>query len=202
MKRLSLILSVVLFVALCASTAYWVMQFMKPAARKVIAPPAMKPIADVESVAGLFGGAMAVNTSYQLKGIVLANPADQSGAIIAADGKQTQAYRINAEINPGVTLSEVHADYVLILDNGVSKRLDLPQELKSSQIAEVANTSPVRAAPPPTSAPGNRRENDSDFLGRSVHVRGFKPIPAGNGKRQPGAAANGNAPADPPANDQ
>jgi general secretion pathway protein C len=192
MKRLSLILSFLLFIAVCASVSFWVMQFIKPAPRKIVAPPIMKPVADAESVAGLFGGAMAVVTNYQLKGIVLANPADQSGAIIAADGKATQAYRINGEINPGVTLSEVHAGYVLILDNGVGKRLELPQEFKSSQVADAGIAAPRGAPPlPAVSAPGNRRETDTvDYAGRSVHVRGFKPVPAGPGRRAPGAANN------------
>ena len=146
MKRISLILSVVLFIVLCVTASFWVMQLMKPETRKISAPPVTKPVADVESVAGLFGGAMAMNTNYQLKGIILANPSDQSGAIIAVDGKPTQAFRINAEINSGVKLSEVHASYILILDNGISKRVDLPQDSKAStQIADANYGSPISA---------------------------------------------------------
>ena len=91
-----------------------------------------KPVANVESVAGLFGGAMAVNSNYQLRGIVLANPKNQSEAILSVDGKAAQAVTVNKELSPGIKLNEVYANYVLILDNGVSKRVDLPETSKSS----------------------------------------------------------------------
>ena len=100
--------------------------------RKVSAPPVSKPVPEVETVASLFGGAMAVNTNYQLKGIVLANPRNQSDAIIAVDGKPSQAFTVNSEISPGIKLTEVHAGYVMILDNGVSKRVELPTDPAAS----------------------------------------------------------------------
>jgi len=185
MKRISLILSFVLFIALCATTSFWVLQFIKPVPRKIAAPPATKPVADVESVAGLFGGALAVNANYQLKGIVLANPANQSGAIIAVDGKATQAYRIDAEISPGVTLSEVHATYILISDNGVSKRVELPQDFKSAGVSDNAairapmSTPNLPANPAPNSyVPGGRGNGDNTLANRNVRLRGLQPNPA------------------------
>ena len=129
-SRISLTSSFALFIVLCASCSYWVLQFMQPQTRKISAPAVVKPVADVDSVAGLFGGALAVNTNYQLRGIVLANPQSQSGAIIAVDGKPAQAFRVNAEISPGIKLTDVQTGYVMILDNGVSKRIDLPQDAK------------------------------------------------------------------------
>ncbi len=115
-----------------------------------------KPVASVDSVAGLFGGAMAVNSNYQLKGIVLANPNNQSEAIVAVDGKAPQAVTVNNEISPGIKLSEVHSDYVMILDNGVSKRVDLPLESKATgQIASILDTVPGHPALP--GANGNQR---------------------------------------------
>jgi general secretion pathway protein C len=185
MKRISLILSFVLFIALCVTMSFWVLQFIKPEARKIAAPPATKPVADVESVAGLFGGALAVNANYQLKGIVLANPANQSGAIIAVDGKPTQAYRIDAEISPGVKLSEVHSTYILILDNGVSKRVELPQDFKSPGIADnAAIRAPMLPGNLPanpsnnSNVPGGRGNVDNVLANRNVRLRGLQPIPA------------------------
>lgn len=198
MKRLSLILSLLLFVALCATASFWVLQFIKPDARKISAPPVMKPVADVETVAGLFGGAMAMNTNYQLKGIVLANPASQSGAIIAVDGKATQAYRIESEISPGVKLSEVHAAYILILDNGVSKRVDLPQDFKPQigggdnnslrSPVTVPNTSGMNARGlanmqripgVPGAAPARSGDVlDNSMTTRNTRLRGLQPTPA------------------------
>ncbi|PRC92869.1 type II secretion system protein N [Solimicrobium silvestre] len=142
MKRIPLISSFILFILLCATSSYWVLQLIKPETRKISAPQITKPTADVESVAGLFGGAMAVDTNYQLKGVVLANPMGQSVAIIAVDGKPTQAYPMNTELSPGVTLNEVHSGYILLLDNGISKRVDLPQDSKASM--QTMNTVPDR----------------------------------------------------------
>jgi len=196
MKRISLILSIVLFIALCVTASFWVMLLMKPETRKISAPPVQKPIADVESVAGLFGGALAMNTNYQLKGIVLANPADQSGAIIAVDGKPTQAFRINAEINPGVKLSEVHAAYILILDNGVTKRVDLPQDLKaSSQNADANNNAPIRTGVPPSGNGARRRalNPDNSLSDGNSRARTLQPPPAPMNNPNPPNDPNNNA---------
>ena len=133
MKKIPLISSAVLLVLLCVSVSYWVLQLMQPPVRKLVAPAAATPTANVESVATLFGGAIATATNYQLKGVVLANPMNQSVAIIAVDGKPPQAYPMKTELNPGVTLEQVFANYVLLSDNGVSKRIDLPQDASSAE---------------------------------------------------------------------
>lgn len=133
MKNIPLISSAVLLVLLCVSVSYWVLQLIQPPARKIVAPVAATPVANVGSVATLFGGAIATATNYQLKGVVLANPMNQSVAIIAVDGKPPQAYPMKTELNPGVTLDQVFASYVLLSDNGVSKRIDLPQDASSAE---------------------------------------------------------------------
>lgn len=129
--KIPLITALLLFMMLCASCAYWVMQIMTPPARKVSAPPPTVAIANVDNVATLFGGALAVVSNYQLKGIVLANPNSQSVAIIAVDGKPAQAYPINSELSAGVKLTEVQANQVLLMDNGVPKRITLPSQNNS-----------------------------------------------------------------------
>ena len=154
MKRLPLISSVLLFILLCVSASFWVLQLMKPPARKVAAPVMMAPQAEVDSVVSLFGGSAAVASNYQLKGVVLANPMKQSVAIIIADGKPPQAYPINAEIQPGVTLSEVHSGYIMLLDNGISKRVELPQDARSNmQVAGYAKPFTEEFVPPQQSGP-------------------------------------------------
>ncbi|MET3105494.1 general secretion pathway protein C [Oxalobacteraceae bacterium GrIS 2.11] len=209
MKRLPLILSLVLFIGLCASASFWVMQFMKPVQRKISAPPMAKPVADVESVAGLFGGALAVNTNYQLKGIILANPAEQSGAIIAVDGKPTQAYRMKAEINTGVTLSEVHATYILIMDNGVSKRIDLPQDFKASAAIGGYSDAPSMRAPLPGPAGQNNAVNsngmavrqttlnpDNALAAQNARLRRVRPLPPAQNNPPPPEDANNTSTSD------
>jgi general secretion pathway protein C len=177
MKRITVITSFVLFLVLCATTSFWVLQFMKPTARKIVAPPAAKPVANVENVATLFGGALAVNTNYQLRGIVLANPQQQSLAIIAVDGAAAQAYAVDAEINPGVKLAEVRAGYVMITDNGVSKRIDLPEEYKAGN--QNAAPSPIvdrprMVTPPPAGTPARGAVGDNSIVN---HRHGLKFSP-------------------------
>lgn len=146
MKRIPIIVSFIFFVLLCVSISYWVMHLIKPTTRKISAPQIVKPVADVESVAGLFGGAMIVDTSYQLKGLIQANPMNESVAIIGVDGKATKAYGFDSEVNPGSALNEVYSNYVLLKDNGINKRVELPAEVSPSQITEVTRA-PVGAQP-------------------------------------------------------
>jgi len=193
MKRISLILSFVLFILLCVSASFWVMQFMKSEPRKISAPPVTRPVANVESVAGLFGGALAVNSNYQLKGIVLANPQNQSEAIIAVDGKPSQAFTVNTEISPGVKVAEVQAGYILILDNGVSKRLELPQDSKSGLQAD--DNYPTRS---PLPAGANLTVPDNSFAPRANRGRTVRrpadapPNPTPSNVNNPDALVNPN----------
>ncbi len=133
MKRLPLITSFVLFIALCVSAAYWAMQLYKPAARPVAAPSFRDlPAPDPEAAASLFGGhsTAAVASNFQLKGVVMASNPDESVAILAANGKKPQAVRTNAEVVPGVTVTEVQRDHVLLSEGGVIKRVELPRDAK------------------------------------------------------------------------
>lgn len=194
MKRLALISSFVLFLLLCGTTSYWVMQFMKPVPRKVVAPPAAKPVATIDSVATLFGGAMAVNTNYQLRGIVLANPQAQSLAIIAVDGGAPQAFAINAEITSGVKLAAVGQGYVMIADNGVSKRIDLPESFKSASqnIVPAPIEDRQRMSAPPGAGPAN--PNQPAVPGNNIVNRrhGLRPIPGGPVDIPPPSSGNAN----------
>ncbi len=93
MKRLPALLSLLLFVALCASLAYWLLQWLAPAPRAVAAPPvAQTPMPPLSAAFNLFGGnpqsgAMAI----QLRGIIHSGRASDSVAIIAVEGKPARA---------------------------------------------------------------------------------------------------------------
>jgi general secretion pathway protein C len=148
MKRLPLVVSFVLFVALCASIAYWAMQMFKPPVRPVAAPPrAVQAEVKPEAAAALFGGGrtVAVASNYQLRGVVMSGTGSESVAIISADGKPAQAIRMNTELLPGVTVKEVHRDYVLLSEGGVTKRVELPESAKAQ--VDVATASPVATTP-------------------------------------------------------
>ena len=152
MKRWPLLVSFVLFIALCVSATYWGMQLYKPPARAVAAPPpAVAAPPDPRAAVVLFGGRqspVAVATNYQLRGVVSAGVNGESIAILAADGKPAEAIRANREIQPGVIVKEVHPRYVLLQDNGVTKRVELPDDAKGVSV-DTGNRPPVTRAVPP-----------------------------------------------------
>ncbi len=117
---------VVLLGALCANTTWWVLHLSAPSQRALAAPPASPVQTDIAATASLFGRNAAPASNFQLKGIVFAPADTDSVAIVAADGKTARAVRIDSEIGPGVRLLEIHADRILLSDNGVQKQVMLP----------------------------------------------------------------------------
>lgn len=132
MKRLPHFASLILFIALCASAAYWAMQFLQPPVRPIVAPPAApQQTVELSAAAGLLGGAQASGSSnFQLSGVIIADHPRDSIAILAVDGKPARPYRLNSEIKPGVRLQEVQRGHVLLNQNGVQQRLELPAATK------------------------------------------------------------------------
>lgn len=130
-KRLPPLAIFLAFILLCMSLAYWAMQLFKPPVRNVAAPMSVERAdAPLVAAAGLFGGGtsgMVAASNFQLKGVVVAANARESVAIIAADGKPAQAVWINGELQPGVTVKEVHRQYVLLSEGGVIRRVELPK---------------------------------------------------------------------------
>lgn len=151
MKRLPLITSFVLFIALCVSAAYWAMQMFKPPLRAVAAPPqSVQAAPPLDAAAGLLGGHSnaVVASNFQLKGVVVASNPAESVAILAANGKAAQAIRVNSQVLPGVTVKEVDKHYVLISENGVMKRVDLPADAKRQLKVGISTNAAVAGSPP------------------------------------------------------
>jgi|GEM_PF-248255 len=153
MRRLPHIASFLLFIALCASAAYWAMQLFKPPLRPVAAPPrTVQAEVRPEAAAMLFGsakGGTAVASNYQLRGVIFSGNPRDSVAIISADGKPAQAIRANSELAPGVTIKEVHRDYVLVSEGGATKRVDLPESVKAQNGSIATAPAPSRPLTPP-----------------------------------------------------
>lgn len=163
MKRLPLLASFLLFIALCASIAYWALQLFKPPLRPVAAPPrvARMEVAP-EAASALFGGRpgkVAAASNFQLKGVIMSGTAGDSVAILGADGKPAQAVRVDMEVAPNVTVKEVHRDYVLLSDGGTIKRVDLPENAKAQVNVVPVPGPPIPvqgpATPPPTTGRGH-----------------------------------------------
>ena len=128
------IASFALFIILCASLAYWVMQWFKPPQRAVAAPPTSTqapPLPD--AAANLLGGrpTLAIASNFQLKGVVVSGNPAESVAILVVDGKPPKASRTDTEVKPGVTIKEVQRGFVLLSEDGVIKRVELPKDAKS-----------------------------------------------------------------------
>ena len=60
----------------------------------------------------------------------MASNPDESVAIISANGKPPRAIRTNAEVSPGVTVKEVQKHYILLIESGVVKKVELPEIAK------------------------------------------------------------------------
>lgn len=159
MTRGRLVLSFLLFVALCASIAYWVLQLYDPPLRPVAASTQQEFAAPrMEAAAAVFGGQASsapTASNFQLRGVIVSGTPRDSVAIIAVEGKPPLAVRANTEVMPGVTVQEVHPYYVLLSDGGALKRVELPAAARNGdQGPGMAARSPVNAQPAsPSSAP-------------------------------------------------
>ncbi len=165
MTRGRLVLSFLLFIALCASIAYWGLQLYDPPLRPVAAsaqPQTAPP--SLEAAAAVFGGQAATETAnnFQLRGVIYSGTPKDSVAIIAQEGKPPRAFRVNGEVVPGVTVKEVHREYVVLSDGGALKRIELPAAGRNAQVNGIArrasseppvSATPQQAAQPQTAQP-------------------------------------------------
>ena len=129
MKRLPVVFSFLLFLALSATLAYWLVQWTAPAPRAVSAPPkserTMPPISAADS---LFGGRSAGSSiaNVQLRGVVHSGSLSDSVAIVAVEGKRPRTFTVNSEIIPGLIVKEILNKTVVVSEKGVERELSLP----------------------------------------------------------------------------
>lgn len=157
MKRLPLIVNLLLTLALCSVLAFWGLRLFTPKLRPVAAPVS---VASYEPGVGqwgtLFGQsavAEAAPSSYQVKGVIVAPRAHDSAAIIVVEGKPTFTIGVGKSLSPGVVLSEVHADHVIVTESGLPRRIDLPQPppvaVGVNSVTNVSPNQPVAPVVPP-----------------------------------------------------
>lgn len=156
MKRWSVLASFLLFILLCATLAYWAMQWFKPPTRPVAPPPVAANVAPpLQAASSLFGGRsgpVAIASNYELRGVVVSGRPGESIAILSANGKPPQYVVANAEVTPGVTVKEVHRQYIVLSDGGVNKRVELPTDAKTAGAPGGQDVSRVPGATPPVAA--------------------------------------------------
>jgi general secretion pathway protein C len=201
MTRGRLVLSFLLFIALCASIAYWGLQLYDPPLRPVAAPEQSQAAAPrIEAAAAVFGGqASAPATNFQLRGVIVSGTPRESVAIIAEEGKPPKAYRVNTEIVPGVKVQEVHPQYVVISDGGAQKRVELPAARNASQGGIAARTAPVQSTPVQSKqgedAQQNAQVQTAPAAGSTVVIQEGQP--AAGAASESGTASTGEATAQP-----
>jgi len=157
------VLSFLLFIALCASIAYWGLQLYDPPLRPVAASAQTEAAAPrMEAAAAVFGGRVtaAAASNFQLKGVIFSGTPRDSVAIIAIEGKPPQAFGVNAEVAPGVKVQEVHREYVVLSDGGAMKRIELPAATRGAQVSGMARrmSSPVPSTTPQQAAQSPARD--------------------------------------------
>ena len=152
MKRLPVVFSFLLFLALSATIAYWLVQWTAPAPRAVSAPPkserTMPPISAADS---LFGGRLAGGSiaNVQLRGVVHSGRLSDSVAIVAVEGKRPRTFTVNSEIIPGLIVKEILNKTVVVSEKGMERELSLPAfaAQESNVLAPQASTPPASITP-------------------------------------------------------
>ena len=152
-------ISFILFLALCASLAYWAIEFFTPSSRPVATSSHVaQPLPPVSDAADLFGGKADANTmkNIQLRGVILSGRAQESVAILVPDGGTPKYLRRDAEVMPGVKVQKIEAKKVVLSDHGVSREVSLAVFAPvSAMVAAPVNTNamPASAVPQATSNP-------------------------------------------------
>ena len=143
MKRLPLLCSFILFILLCASVTYWVLQWTAPATRALqLRAPSEPTLPDIAAAAQLFGGASAAATitPLQLSGIIYSAIPGERVAIITSDAKPARALGINAEVAPGIIIKQINQRSVVVLENSQQRVIPLPK---------LSSTAKDKLTPPP-----------------------------------------------------
>lgn len=186
-QRLPATLAFLLFLAVCASLTYWLLQWLAPAPRQVAAPPQQEVApASMMSAAQLFGARTQGQplSQVQLRGLIRAGR--NSMAIIATEGAPPRAVAMHAEILPGVTLSEVRARTVIVNDHGAEHELTLPAFAAQEGNSVGPQVSAPATAPPPAAA-GNPQT--AQTAAPPASGASATPSSASSGVAQPGAPA-------------
>jgi general secretion pathway protein C len=142
---------IVLFVVLCVPLVQWTWHVFIPAEPPVAVEP--KPTSanvNRNAVADLFSkhpAVIATTTKFQLNSVVLAQKERDNVAIMQINDNPAQAVRVGAQLVPGVTVSEVHGQYVLLLEDGISTRVELPANVKSQSVTSIDAPLPTQLIP-------------------------------------------------------
>jgi len=118
---------VALVIVLAWQLAHWTWVFVSPP--RVAAPAPAQSAVDLAAVARLFGATapadVARSSSLKLKGVIAPMPGTQASAIFSRGSGRDLAVYIDGEVEPGLKLTEVHPDHVIVTRSGLPSRIDL-----------------------------------------------------------------------------
>lgn len=127
--RIATAVTVALVLAAAYQLAYWTWVFVAPP-RTAPAGPAAAEV-DLAAIARLFGAAPpgpsagASPSGLRLKGVVAPTPGVAASAIFSTGAGRDIAVFVGRDVQPGVKLSEVHPDHVVVTRAGAGERIDL-----------------------------------------------------------------------------
>ena len=136
------VLVIALVLVLAWQLAYWTWTFLTPPPAASTAP-AREAAVDLGVAARLFGGSVAASgpaaggSGLRLKGVVAPTPGVAASAIFSTGSGRDLAVFVGNEVQPGVKLSEVHPDHVIVSRGGIGERVDL-EERRSLASARAA----------------------------------------------------------------
>lgn len=112
--------------------AWWAWQFIAPTLKNAAIAPSTAAGPDITLGRQLFGDAgpatiiatVSPQGGIRLKGVFAADGKTLSAAVLNMGGRD-QAATLGQELSNGVTLAEVHADFVVVNRAGVRERIDL-----------------------------------------------------------------------------
>ena len=145
-------LTALLVIVLGWQLAWWTWHFITPSLRNSSIAPANAAAPDILLGRQLFGdagpaiNAVAISTAAQtgirLKGVFAVDGAPLSAAVLNMGGRDL-AVRLGQELSTGVTLAEVHANFVIVNRSGIRERIELDKyESRTGK-----QTSAIAAAP-------------------------------------------------------
>jgi general secretion pathway protein C len=125
------LLTAALVLVLAWQLAYWTWIFATPPTASSPPPAAQDTSIDLATAAKLFGGTVtqtgsgASSSGLRLKGVVAPTPGVAASAIFSTGAAKDVSVFIGSEVQPGVRLTEVHPDHVIVSRAGVPERIDL-----------------------------------------------------------------------------
>jgi len=122
------IVTIALALVLAYQLAHWTWVFVAPPPIAVMSE-ADGPV-DLAAIARLFGaaapaGQTSSTSGLRLKGVIAPTPGVAASAIFSAGGGKDVAVFVGREVQPGVKLTEVKPDHVIVSRAGIRERVDL-----------------------------------------------------------------------------